>query len=52
MVRGKATDKDVIATAMGLAKQIGKIPVLAGVCEGFVGNRMLAAYGAGSSRPT
>ena len=43
-VRGKATAKDVIATCMGLAKRIGKVPVLVGVCHGFVGNRMLHAY--------
>ena len=40
-VRGEATEKDVIATVMSLSKKIGKIPVLGGVCEGFVGNRML-----------
>ncbi|MGZ3340318.1 MAG: 3-hydroxyacyl-CoA dehydrogenase NAD-binding domain-containing protein, partial [Reyranella sp.] len=34
-VRGKATQKDVIATVMSLSKKIGKIPVLVGVCEGF-----------------
>ncbi len=44
-VRGKATDKDVIATVMTLSKKIGKIPVLVGVCEGFVGNRMLRSRG-------
>ena len=44
-VRGKATDKDVIATVMNLSKKIGKIPVLVGVCEGFVGNRMLRQRG-------
>ena len=44
-VRGKATDKDVIATVMSLSKKIGKIPVLVGVCEGFVGNRMLRMRG-------
>jgi 3-hydroxyacyl-CoA dehydrogenase len=43
IVRGKETAKDVIATAMGLGKRIGKIPVLVGVCRGFVGNRILAA---------
>ena len=42
-VRGKATSKDVINTAMTIGKQIGKIPVLVGVCYGFVGNRMLYA---------
>jgi 3-hydroxyacyl-CoA dehydrogenase len=44
-VRGKATSKDVIATVMTLSKRIGKIPVLVGVCEGFVGNRMLRMRG-------
>jgi 3-hydroxyacyl-CoA dehydrogenase len=44
-VRGKATEKDVIATVMTLSKKIGKIPVLVGVCEGFVGNRMLRQRG-------
>ena len=43
-VRGDATAKDVIATCMDLAKRIGKVPVLVGVCHGFVGNRMLHAY--------
>ncbi len=41
-VRGKKTTPDVYATAMKLGKAIGKIPVLVGVCDGFVGNRMLA----------
>ncbi|HET7410136.1 MAG TPA: 3-hydroxyacyl-CoA dehydrogenase NAD-binding domain-containing protein [Paracoccaceae bacterium] len=43
-VRGERTAKDVIATCMALAKRIGKVPVLVGVCHGFVGNRMLHAY--------
>jgi 3-hydroxyacyl-CoA dehydrogenase len=43
IVRGSATAKDVIATSMGLGKKISKVPVLVGVCRGFVGNRMLAA---------
>jgi 3-hydroxyacyl-CoA dehydrogenase len=42
VVRGEKTAKDVIATAMSLAKAIGKVGVLVGVCHGFVGNRMLA----------
>jgi 3-hydroxyacyl-CoA dehydrogenase len=42
VVRGEKTAKDVIANAMGLAKTIGKVGVLVGVCHGFVGNRMLA----------
>jgi 3-hydroxyacyl-CoA dehydrogenase len=45
VVRGEKTAKDVIATSMKLAKQIGKIAVLAGVCPGFIGNRMLAQRG-------
>ncbi|RYG19467.1 MAG: 3-hydroxyacyl-CoA dehydrogenase, partial [Caulobacteraceae bacterium] len=42
IVRGDKTAKDVIATAMQLAKTIGKVAVLVGVAHGFVGNRMLA----------
>lgn len=42
IVRGDATSKPVIATSMKLAKTIGKVGVLVGVCPGFVGNRMLA----------
>ena len=48
-VRGKATSKDVIATVMSFSKKIGKIPVLVGVCEGFVGNRMLRMRGVQSA---
>ncbi len=42
VVRGGKTAKPVIATVMQLARKIGKIGVLVGVCHGFVGNRMLA----------
>jgi 3-hydroxyacyl-CoA dehydrogenase len=42
VVRGAKTEKPVLATAMKVAKQIGKIGVVVGVCHGFVGNRMLA----------
>jgi 3-hydroxyacyl-CoA dehydrogenase len=42
VVRGAKTAKDVIATAMKIGKQTGKIPVLVGVCWGFVGNRIIA----------
>lgn len=42
VVRGARTSKTVIATAMQLARKIGKVAVLVGVCRGFVGNRMLA----------
>ncbi|HJQ59372.1 MAG TPA: 3-hydroxyacyl-CoA dehydrogenase NAD-binding domain-containing protein [Vineibacter sp.] len=48
-VRGKATSKDVIATVMSLSKKIGKVPTLVGVCEGFVGNRMLRQRGVQSA---
>ena len=44
IVRGKATGKDVLATVLGLAKKIGKTGVVSGVCDGFIGNRMLARY--------
>jgi len=43
VVRGAATSKEVIATCMQLARRIGKVAVLAGVCPGFIGNRMLFA---------
>jgi 3-hydroxyacyl-CoA dehydrogenase len=42
VVRGEKTEKPVLATAMKVARQIGKIGVVVGVCHGFVGNRMLA----------
>ena len=42
VVRGAKTEKPVLATAMKIAKQIGKVGVMVGVCHGFVGNRMLA----------
>jgi 3-hydroxyacyl-CoA dehydrogenase len=42
VVRGERTAIDVIATAMQMAKRIGKVAVLARVCHGFIGNRMLA----------
>jgi len=44
VVRGKATAKDVMATVMQLAKKIGKTAVVSGVCDGFIGNRMLERY--------
>jgi 3-hydroxyacyl-CoA dehydrogenase len=43
VVRGKHTSKVLIATAMKLAKRIGKIPVLSQVCRGFIANRAMAA---------
>jgi len=45
IVRGAKTAPDVVATAMSLAKKVRKVPVLVGVCYGFVGNRMLLQYG-------
>ena len=44
VVRGVRTKKEVIATVIKLGKTIKKVPVLVGVCDGFVGNRMLARY--------
>ena len=42
VVRGEKTSKKVIATSMAMAKSIGKVAALVGVCPGFVGNRILA----------
>jgi len=42
VVRGAKPAPDVLATAVGIAKPIGKTAVVAGVCHGFIGNRMLA----------
>ena len=44
-VRGEKSAPETVATVMALGKRIGKVPVLVGVCDGFVGNRMLAHYG-------
>jgi 3-hydroxyacyl-CoA dehydrogenase len=44
VVRGKASSPRVIVTSMATARRIGKLPVLVGVCDGFVGNRMVAQY--------
>ena len=40
-VRGAKSSKTTVATAMAIGRRIGKVPVLVGVCHGFVGNRML-----------
>lgn len=45
IVRAEATAPDVLATCVDLAKKIGKVGVVSGVCHGFIGNRMLAQYG-------
>jgi 3-hydroxyacyl-CoA dehydrogenase len=44
IVRGEKTAKDVLATTMALAKKIRKIGVVSGVCDGFIGNRMIEQY--------
>jgi len=44
VVRGKETAKDVLATTMKLAKTIKKTAVVSGVCDGFIGNRMIEQY--------
>jgi len=44
VVRGRETAKDVLATVMGLARTIKKTAVVSGVCDGFIGNRMLEQY--------
>ncbi|CAN5283101.1 3-hydroxyacyl-CoA dehydrogenase NAD-binding domain-containing protein [soil metagenome] len=46
VVRGDLASKETIVTAMNFAKTIGKVPVLAGSCFGFIGNRILHRYGA------
>ena len=45
IVRGAKTAPDVLLSSMQLAKTINKIAVVAGVCDGFIGNRMVARYG-------
>jgi 3-hydroxyacyl-CoA dehydrogenase len=44
IVRGARTAPDVLATVVDLANAIGKVPVVSGVCYGFIGNRMLESY--------
>ena len=44
IVRGKATAKDVLATTLALSKKIKKTGVVSGVCDGFIGNRMIEQY--------
>jgi 3-hydroxyacyl-CoA dehydrogenase len=45
VVRGQETAKDVLATVMHVSKKIGKTAVVSGVCDGFIGNRMIEQYG-------
>jgi 3-hydroxyacyl-CoA dehydrogenase len=44
VVRGEKTGKDVMATVMSMAKKIKKTAVVSGVCDGFIGNRMIEQY--------
>jgi 3-hydroxyacyl-CoA dehydrogenase len=44
IVRGAKTAKDVVATSMAVSKQIKKVGVISGVCDGFIGNRMMNGY--------
>ncbi len=44
IVRGRETAKDVLATVMALSKKLKKTGVVSGVCDGFIGNRMLHGY--------
>jgi 3-hydroxyacyl-CoA dehydrogenase len=44
IVRGTATGNDVLATVLALAKRLKKTAVVAGVCDGFIGNRMIEQY--------
>lgn len=50
VVVADATAADVTATAFALAKRLGKIAVRAGVCDGFIGNRMLSTYRGAADR--
>ncbi|MGP8123460.1 MAG: 3-hydroxyacyl-CoA dehydrogenase NAD-binding domain-containing protein [Xanthobacteraceae bacterium] len=45
IVRAEKTAPDALTTAVSIAKRIAKVPAVVGVCDGFVGNRMLAARG-------
>jgi 3-hydroxyacyl-CoA dehydrogenase len=44
VVRGARTAPDVLASGVALGRRLGKMPVVSGVCEGFIGNRMVEAY--------
>ncbi len=44
VVNCKETAPDVLATALALAKRLGKLPIVSGVTEGFIGNRIFSAY--------
>ncbi|MGC2631725.1 MAG: 3-hydroxyacyl-CoA dehydrogenase NAD-binding domain-containing protein [Rhodomicrobium sp.] len=44
VVRGGKSAPDAVATGLAIARRLGKLPVVAGVCDGFVGNRIMSAY--------
>src|SRR3546814_8127 len=44
VVRGAATADDVLKTALEVGRKLGKVSVVSGVCDGFIGNRMLRSY--------
>ena len=50
VVRGDRTSKEVLATVMDLARHVGKVAVVSGVCHGFIGNRMLFQRGVQSQK--
>ena len=50
VVRGEKTSKEVVATAMALAKRIAKVPVLSRVCQGFIANRIMRPYMQGADQ--
>jgi len=45
VVRGARTAPDTLVTALALGKKVGKVGVVSGVCDGFIGNRMIEQYG-------
>ena len=45
VVRTPQTEADVLATGFAMARRMGKVAVLSGICDGFIGNRILGAYG-------
>jgi 3-hydroxyacyl-CoA dehydrogenase len=44
VVRGRSTAADILVTSLALGKRLGKVPVVSGVCDGFIGNRMFEEY--------
>ncbi|MCB2039208.1 MAG: 3-hydroxyacyl-CoA dehydrogenase family protein, partial [Ottowia sp.] len=50
VVRTEGASPQALSTALGLARRLGKIAVVAGVCDGFIGNRIMSAYRAECDR--